>query len=173
MNHLATITDEDVIEGATNMSPKDFYKRRAARAVVVTDSGQLYLLHMSNYEYHKLPGGGIDEGEEVEAALYREIEEEIGCPAEIVDEVGEIREYRSKERWDQTSYCYLAKQTGELVPTRLEPGEIEEGAETVVAKDIDEAIRLLEQDMPTSYEGNFIQRRDLLFLRTARDLILK
>lgn len=170
MKQLATLTDADIIEGATNKSPDDFFKRQAARAIVFNDNGQVYLLHMSNYGYHKLPGGGVDDGEDMPTALFRELKEEIGCQAEITGEVGEIRELRSEMEWDQTSYCYLAKQNGELMPTALEPSEIEQGAQTVAADNIDAAIELLEKDSPTDYEGKFIKQRDLIFLRQAKDL---
>ncbi|HEY1064286.1 MAG TPA: NUDIX domain-containing protein [Candidatus Saccharimonadales bacterium] len=171
MKQLATLTDSDIFEGAVNKSSNDFYKRQAARAIVFNESGQVYLLHMSNYGYHKLPGGGVDDGEDMPTALFRELKEEIGCPAEITGEVGEIRELRSEMGWDQISYCYLAKQNGELVPTELEPSEIAQGAETVIAESIDAAIELLEKDSPVDYEGKFIKQRDLIFLRRAQEFI--
>ena len=168
MQLLATLTDKDIFPGTHNNPSENFYKRRAARAIVLNEQGQIYLLHMTNYGHHKLPGGGIDEGEDVEVALYRELEEEIGCPAEITGEIGEIRELRNEMKWDQTSYCFTAKQNSDLMPTRLEPSEIEQGAETVLVQNIDEAIQLLEKDTPTDYEGKFIQQRDLLFLQQAK-----
>jgi ADP-ribose pyrophosphatase YjhB (NUDIX family) len=171
MKHLATITDEDIFPGVERKSPDNFYQRRAARAIVLDERGRVYLLHMSNYGYHKLPGGGIDEGESMESALYRELLEEIGCPAEVVGEVGQITEFRNDMEWEQLSFCFIAKQNGKLRPTQLEPSELEEGAQTAIAQNIDDAIRMLEQDKPTDYEGKFIQQRDLIFLRAAKTLI--
>lgn len=171
MKLLATLTDTDVLPDGMSKAPDNFYKRRAARAIVFDEKGRIYLLHMSNYSYHKLPGGGIDEGEDVSTALYRELFEEIGCPAEITGEVGEIRELRSEMEWDQLSYCYVARQNGELQPTHLEPSEIEQGAKTVVVGSIDEAIELLKKDTPTDYEGKFIQQRDILFLQEAKSIV--
>jgi 8-oxo-dGTP diphosphatase len=171
MRLLATITDEDIFNDVANKDTDGFYERHAARAIVLTDDSKIYLLNMSNHGYHKLPGGGIDKGEAVKAALYRELIEEIGCPAETIAEVGEIVEYRNEMEWKQISHCFLAKQAGELGQTNLEPGEIEEGAQTVIVNNIDEAITLLEQDKPQTYEGKFIQRRDLQFLREAKTLI--
>src|SRR5690348_9022313 len=96
MKLLSTITDEDIFENATNLTPDDFYKRIAARAIVLNDKDEVYLLNMSNHGYHKLPGGGVDEGEGVHDALYRELIEEIGCPAKVIHEVGEIIELRNE-----------------------------------------------------------------------------
>jgi 8-oxo-dGTP pyrophosphatase MutT (NUDIX family) len=171
MKLLATITDQDISDNAQKLAADDFYQRSAARAIVINDKNEVYLLSMSNHGYHKLPGGGIDKGEDIHEALYRELMEEIGCPAKVIQEIGEITELRNEMKLNQKSYCFLARQTGELGETHLEPGEVEEGAQTVVAGAIDEAISILESDKPTTYQGAFIQRRDLVFLREAKTLI--
>lgn len=170
MNSLLSFADKDIFQSPTEFSG-EWHTRRAARAVVLGEQGQVYLLHMAARNYHKLPGGGIDDDEEIKDALQRELFEEIGCPAEITQEIGEITERRNEWGLEQTSYCYLAKQNGPLRQTALEEGEIEDGAETVVAKTIDEAISLLEADRPNNYDGKFIQQRDLCFLRAAKSLL--
>lgn len=170
MNRLLTLTDKDIFESPAQFDG-EWYLRQAARAVVFGEHGEVYLLKMSARNYHKLPGGGIDDGEATEDALQRELFEEIGCPAKIGIEVGEIVEFRSNEAMRQTSYCYVAEQTGPLRDTALEAGEIEDGAETIVATTIDEAIALLEADKPNNYDGKFIQQRDLAFLRAAKALL--
>jgi 8-oxo-dGTP diphosphatase len=171
MKHLLTLKDQDVFPDAESMDSTGWFKRNAARAIVSGEKGQIYLLKMSTYNYHKLPGGGVEQGETLEDAVYRELLEEIGCPAEVVKELGEIIEYRSEEKTEQHSYCYTAKQTGPLRDTALEASEIEEGAETIVAQNLDEAIKLLEDDKPTSYQGHFIRLRDLRFLNEAKSLL--
>lgn len=171
MKHLLTLKDSDVFDSARNQLSEEWRTRKAARACVFGDKGEIYLLRMSTYHYHKLPGGGVDEGESLEDAVYRELLEEIGCHAKVEKELGEIIEYRNAEKQVQYSYCYIAKKTGPLISTALEESEIEEGAETVIAKNIDDAIRLLKNDVPTSYEGHFIRLRDLRFLREAKSVM--
>ncbi len=168
MQHLLTLTDEDIFENAANLPHNDWFKRSAARAVVLTESSAIYLLRMSTHGYHKLPGGGVESDESFKDAIHRELLEEIGCPASLGVPLGEIVEYRNDERMEQHSVCYLAQQSGPLIGTALEESEIAEGAETVIAKNIDEAIALLENDTPTNYGGHFIQARDLRFLRAAK-----
>jgi len=41
----------------------------------------------------------------------------------------------------------------------------------VKAKDLDDAISLLLQDKPDNLEGKFIQKRDLAFLRAAKEQV--
>jgi hypothetical protein len=96
--------------------------------------------------------------------------EEVGCKAEIVAELGSLVEYRDYEDGGlkQTSYCYLANQVGEQQESALEEGELEEGMFEVKAKNIDEAIAILQRDKPNNLEGRFIQKRDLCFLEAAK-----
>lgn len=169
MKLLLTIKEQDIFPEAPVMDAAGFRRREAARAVVLDDSGSVPLLKVNRYQYHKLPGGGVDKDEDIETALERELMEEIGCKVEVTAEVGEIVEYRDQLELIQTSHCFLAKQIGEKQAPAFTEKETAHGFEIVWAKDIDEAVRLLTHDKPTDYEGKFIRRRDLAFLKTARE----
>lgn len=171
MTNLLTIKEQDILPDSPAVDTSSFRKRGAARAVLLDDNGQVYLLNVSKHGYHKLPGGGIDEGEDIKQALERELMEEVGCKAEIQTELGTIIEYRNYDDGglEQTSYCYLAKQVGEQVASALEEGELAEGMFEVKARNIDDAIALLSQDKPDNLEGKFIQKRDLAFLQAAKE----
>lgn len=171
MKNILTISEQDFTPNSPKIDTSTFKKREAARAVLLDNNGQVYLLNVSLHSYHKLPGGGIDEDETITKALERELLEEVGCKASIIAELGTIIEYRNYEDngLEQTSYCYLAQQSGEQVASSLEDGEIAEGMLEVKAKNIDDAIALLEGDEPDNLEGKFIQRRDLAFLKAAKE----
>lgn len=171
MANLLTIKEQDIVPDSPVVDTSGFRKRGAARAVLLDDSGQIYLLNVSKHGYHKLPGSGIDDGEDIKQALERELMEEVGCKAEIVAELGTVIEYRDYDDGglEQISYCYLAKQVGEQVASSLEEGELAEGMFEVKAKSIDDAIALLSQDKPDNLEGKFIQKRDLAFLRAVKE----
>lgn len=171
MKNILTIKEQDILPDSPAVDASAFRKRGAARAVLLDDSGQVYLLNVSRHGYHKLPGGGIDEGEDIKQALERELMEEVGCKAEIMAELGTVIEYRNYDDGglEQTSYCYLAKQVGEQVASALEEGELAEGMFEVKAKSIDDAIVMLQQDKPDNLEGKFIQKRDITFLQAAKD----
>lgn len=173
MNELAVITKQDFDPNGTGVFENNFGVREAARAILINDSGEVYLMHVRLHGYHKLPGGGIDEGESKVEALLRELLEEVGCRAEIISEVGMITEYRTTpwqgiERMKQISYCYLAKQVGKQGESELEEGELAEQMVEVKAQSIEHAIELLNMDKPDNLEGKFIQKRDVLFLRAAQ-----
>ncbi len=171
MKNLLTIKEQDILPNSPIVDTSAFRKRGAARAVLLDVNGQVYLLNVSKHSYHKLPGGGIDEGEDIKQAMERELMEEVGCKAEIVAELGTVVEYRNYDDGglEQTSYCYLARQSGEQVASALEEGELAEGMFEVKAKSIDDAIALLTQDKPDNLEGQFIQKRDIAFLRAAKE----
>lgn len=172
---LRTISSQDFSPDVamTDADVATFRTRRAARAILLSSAGQVYLLHTAKHGYHKLPGGGLEGNEPIKAALARELMEEVGCRAEILDGVGKIIEHRKEQQLVQTSYCYLARQTGPLQPIALEENEIEEGLELVQAPTIDDAIALLQADEPDSIGREFMRKRDLIFLETARDIILR
>lgn len=65
------------------MGFQDFY-RMSSHAVITNDVGQVLLLkaNYANYAWG-LPGGGLDLGETIHAALIRECCEELGCDIQI------------------------------------------------------------------------------------------
>lgn len=137
-------------------------KRFASRAVLFDDDDLIPLLFVSKFNYHKLPGGGIEAGEDKVEALDREIKEETGCVASIDGEVGELTEYRSEFNLFQVSYCFIGKVVKKGAP-KFEQSELDEGFKLVWVS-MDEAIKLLKNDKPENYEGKFIRERDLRFL---------
>lgn len=169
MKRLITIDEQTF--GRTPTDNHSLPRRNAARAVVFNQNGGVYLLNVTSHGYHKLPGGGIDDGEEIGEALKREILEEVGCDSEVGDELGEVLEYRVFEDFnvEQLSYCFVATQIGELGEQSLEQGEIDEGHDLVIAQDLDDAISILENGNPNNIEGQYIKLRDLTILKEAKN----
>jgi len=142
--------------------------REASRAILFDENSLIPLLFVSKYHYHKLPGGGIEDNESKEKALIREIKEETGSTFESIGEIGQITEFRSKWNLKQTSYCYLGKITSKGTPDFTEK-ELNQGFKLIWLS-LDNAILQFEKDLPCNYEGTFIQKRDLTFLKKARDI---
>jgi len=135
--------------------------REASRAILFDENDLVPLLFVSKYNYHKLPGGGIDEGEDKAQALVRECLEEVGSEIEVIGEIGKIIEFRSKWDLKQISYCYYGKIISKGKPDFTE-------RELLPLK---EAIFKVENDKPENYTGSFIQKKDLEFLKTAEQIV--
>lgn len=159
----------EISEGALGLSGEfeqlgsDYQIRKSARAIILNEHGEMATQYLNTYTYHKLPGGGVDQGETVREALVREVQEEVGCNCEIIDEVGVVIEYRNKYRLLHISYCFVAKVVGEIGAPALEAGEIEEGQETLWMQP-SEVLKKMEADVPGKFEGHFILEREKTFL---------
>ncbi|GAB6109112.1 NUDIX hydrolase [Fusibacter bizertensis] len=146
--------------------------RKAARSVLLNPKGEVFLLHVTKDNYYKLPGGGIEEDEDILDALRREVQEEVGCPIEITIPIGAIVEYRRYFQQLQFSYAFLCMQIGPITRTNFTPQEIEDG---FIGNwyTFDDAINLLSQYRGTSYIGKFISKRDSDILLEAQEEIKK
>ena len=155
----ANITDDI----ATTYKP-----RLAARGVVFDQNNNVAILPVSNHNYYKLPGGGIEEGEDKIQAFRRECLEEIGSDVEVISELGSIVEYRSEFSILQTSYCYVGKVIGERKETSFTEHEISQGFKQPLWVPFEEALKFISTSNPNNYEGGFIKERDTLIMETAR-----
>lgn len=154
-----------------NGEPEVRYEvRKAVRAVLFNGRGEIAFLYMAHDSHHKLPGGGVEKDEALETALRRELREETGCEIALrPGSVGAIIEYRDSMKMLQVSYCFLADVVGEAA-SAFTAEEIERGAELEWMR-IEDAIAALRRDHPTDYAGQFIRKRDLLFLETAQRIL--
>lgn len=143
--------------------------RKAVRSIAFNEDGKIPLLNVSKKNYHKLAGGGMEEGEDVITALKREMLEEVGANIEDLKEIGVIVEYRNKAKLLQFSYYYKSKIMGELVETAYTEEEKNNGF-MLEWKTLEEAITLLENDKPIDYEGQFIVKGDLEFLQYFKNI---
>lgn len=170
MKIIQTITENDFGRTKNPNEWHSFSVRPGARAILLDNEFRIALMHVKNYGYYKLPGGGIDEGETIEDGLRRELFEEVGASSiEILAEIGQIDEYR--EEWKEKSehYGFIAKLIGDLSEPERTDKEIEHGYVTVWAKDINEAITLVESGKPTEYGQDFERLRELTFLNYIKD----
>lgn len=125
-------------------------------------------MFVSKHNYHKLPGGGFEIGENKKEALIREAKEEVWCEIEVIDEIWKIIEFRSKRDLKQTSYCYLCKVVSKGNPDFTKK-ELDEWFK-IIWVSLDKAIYLIENDKPDYYDNFFIQKRDIVFLKKAKQI---
>lgn len=164
MKLLAEISDGSL--GLSNQYEQlntSYQLRKSARAILLNENGEMATQYLRTYTFHKLPGGGVDQGERVEDALRREVLEEVGCVCEVVAPIGLVIEYRSMQNLLHISYCFTAKVVGEIGEPNLEEGEKAEGQETLWLLP-EEALQRMKNDVPQKNEGHFILKREITFL---------
>ena len=168
MRLISEIRDSNVFEGTQNQDPVHFFEEQTSRAILINTLGQIGLLYVEKKAYHKLPGGKLEPAETPLQALERELLEEMGCRAKILDEVGMIVEYQNERQRKQTSFCYLARQEGERVAPAFTESELKNRYREVWVDDVDTAIGLVNDDSPIDYSRMFIRSRELAFLKAYR-----
>lgn len=105
MRQLFTIDTQDYNPGGT------VEVRPSVRGIVLRD-GKVLMVHSLKYDYYKFPGGGIEPGEGMAAALCREVQEETGflVVPESIREYGLVRRISRGTHSDvflQDNYYYL------------------------------------------------------------------
>ncbi|MBY5993542.1 NUDIX hydrolase [Ferrimonas balearica] len=171
METIHSLTHPDAVDNGSE------FTRVAVRALIARGS-QVLLLYTERYDDFSLPGGGVDEGESLEAALLREVTEETGArDLKILAEFGLVEELRPwyKPQSDNVrmlSYCYLCDAHPQLGETALEHYEQANGMAPRWVE-LSEAIAHNEAVMAGSPKaGLSIARETWLLKRLARHLQL-
>ncbi len=166
MELIAFLNLEEVPEEES----KTFQNRTAVRAVLFDEDNRIALMHVSKKGYYKLPGGGVDEGEELALALERECLEEAGCSIDILHELGRVDEVRRMQSLVQTSFNYIGRVRGEKRIPALTESEAADGFE-IVWLGLEEALERLQQSNRENDAAAYIVLRDTAILTKAMEMI--
>jgi len=132
-------------------------KRAAEVIFLVCRPGGKFLLHTKSFYppgAYRVLTGGIEEGEDLVAAILREAREETGLEVSVERFLGILR-YRfcwDDKETDFTSYVFLLKETGgRLAPQ--DSGERISGYKEVTLDEFPEIARKLEETLPSSWKA--------------------
>lgn len=160
MNLLCELNDK-IILGLDGMAHKP--PRLTARAIVKNQDGLYAVMYADKFKLHSLPGGGVEDGEDVLTTLRREVYEETGCICDEIKELGIVAENRASLDYTQINYYYV-------VTTTHQPGEnhlteSEQASRTVVQwHTFDEMVRLINEQEFDRVQGKYLKARDVAAL---------
>ncbi|KAK3306790.1 NUDIX hydrolase domain-like protein [Chaetomium strumarium] len=168
MTATSSFPDPKVI--GTKKPGVSYTDRHSARVVAFNAGGEVAILYAKRENYYKLPGGGIEPGEDHETAAKREFQEETGGLIRLRGNgcVAATEEFRFQQR--QVSYCYCA----DLVDDSGEPALIEEEREDGLGHlwmSVDEAKKAMAAAEPSSEFGRSVKERDMYLLDQASKYI--
>ncbi|MFC3799317.1 NUDIX hydrolase [Cohnella sp. GCM10012308] len=142
--------------------------RFASRGILFNENGQVAMMEMTALNLYKLPGGGLEENEDKEAAFLREIREETGYDAVVVHALGYIDEHKFKNQFMQRSYCFIAKAASQQRGVELSEEEVQLGMQ-VRWMSCEEAIAKMRFPIENceDYSTRFMVLRDRTILELA------
>jgi len=142
------------------------HMREAARVVLVDEDGMAPLIYSSKLDVYKIPGGWVEQGENILEAASREAMEEVGCEIEIIWEIGKIIEERPAHGYSkwvnliQYSYCYHGKIVSKW-EVQMSEREISRGFELVWLP-IWKVLENMKASQPKSFKAQLVANRDMM-----------
>ena len=167
MKLIAEITDKEILgtDGLSYAKP-----RYTARAIV--KNGDLYAVICSEKSHpFSLPGGGIDNGEDIVTALKREMLEETGCTCKKISELGMVKENRARADYTQCSYYYVVEADIMGAPKYTE--EETKSGTTLQWHTLPEMIKLINELEPMTYQQQYLKARDVAALNEYIGMVTK
>lgn len=151
------------------------HDRQIVRAIVVDDEENYYFVRMERADEFgtvtliETSGGGVEEGESSEAAIRRELKEELGAEVEILCKLGLVSDYYNLVHRHNLNHYFLGrvKSFGE---TKLTRDEEEEFHLKKIKLHYEEAVAAYEAGRDSRL-GRLLAQRELPVLQRAKELL--
>ena len=167
MKQICELNDKIILgqDGLSSMAP-----RLTARAIVKNQDGLYAVMYADKFKLHSLPGGGVEDGEDVLTALRREVYEETGCVCDEIQELGIVAENRASLDYTQINYYFVVTTTH--TPGENHLTEAEQDSRTIVKwETFDEMVRLINEQEFDRVQGKYLKARDVAALREYAKLV--
>lgn len=151
------------------------HDRQIVRAIVFDDEGYFYFVHIDRdddfgkAECIETAGGGVEEGENLEIAIRRELDEELGANVEVLCKIGVVSDYYNLIHRHNINNYYLCRALsfGEKHMTK---DEIYSFHLSTLKLSYDEAVAEYEKRRETPL-GRLICNRELPILKRAKEIL--
>lgn len=156
MKLIAELTDEKLLGTKGSARSKPGYK---VRAVLQRADGLYAAIYEERTGLYSLPGGSIEDGEDILSALKREMLEETGCLCDDIAELGYVYENRGFCDLRQYSFFFSVKAGAAQRPQSFTREEIESGCKLIWCT-LEELVSLIESGSPKTRQEVFLKERD-------------
>ena len=153
------------------------HTRIVARAILINDKKQVALNKLHGHDsfgsrnYLETPGGGVKPNETVIEAVHREILEETGYKASIIEEIGVVDDFYNLIHRHNINHYFLMK-VESYVGKHQEEYE-KSMIEALIWMDIDKAIEEFEKMKKVSPVARLVANRELPILKKAKEMMNK
>lgn len=151
------------------------HDRNIVRAIVYDDDGYFYFVRADRDDDFgravviETSGGGVDEGENLESAIRRELREELGAEVEVICKIGVVSDYYNLIHRHNINNFYLCRAVS-FGDKNLTQDEIDYFHLTTLRLTYDEATQEYEKNKD-SMLGRIIRNRELPILIRAKEII--
>ena len=154
--------NDKIVLGTDGMSTKT--PRITARAIVKNQDGEYAVMYADKFKLHSLPGGGVEDSEDVLTALRREVYEETGCDCDEIQELGIVSENRASLDYTQINHYFVVSTNHTSRENHLTESE---QANCTVVKWVtfEEAVRLINEQEFDRVQAKYLKARDVVALR--------
>lgn len=173
---MLTLYDKDIFPNAPDTTGVAWKDRPTGKVVLFNEKKEIALVSNKVTNLFLLPGGGIEEGEDVVEGTKRECREETGYEIEVTHELGVTEDYRARDSRHCISHCFAANVQSQG-PIALTKGESDIGF-FMQWFSLDDAVKLLASQEEKVRRGEiefyntcFNIVRDSFFIRRAHQLL--
>lgn len=151
------------------------HDRNIARAIVYDEDGIFYFVRAERDDDFgkatliETAGGGVEKGEDLQAAIQRELKEELGVSVEIICKIGVVSDYYNLIHRHNINNYFLCK-VKSFGEKNLTQDEIESFHLSTLKLSYEEAVHEYENRKNTRL-GTLVANRELPVLYRAKEII--
>jgi 8-oxo-dGTP pyrophosphatase MutT (NUDIX family) len=151
------------------------HDRTIARAIAFDEEGYFYFVGVDRDDdfgkaaYIETAGGGVEDGEDLEVAICRELSEELGASVEVICRIGVVSDYYNRINRHNINNYFLCK-VKSFGESHMTKEEISEYHLKTVKLSFEDAISEYERGRETKI-GRLVYNREMPILKRAKEII--